>query len=108
MSNQKNMLQIAWQKRLELHTEGDKLRAEGNKLYAEADKLCGVGHKLRVVGHKLYAEGYKLHTEGHKLRAEGDILFYTAVINQYGKDAVVEFNEKGCQIESSLGTINLE
>ena len=86
MSDQKNMLQIAWQKYLELHAERDKLYAEGDKLYAE--------------GNKLYAEGNKLH-------AEGEVLFYTAVINQYGKDAVVEFNEKGCQIKSSV-TINLE
>jgi len=70
MSNQKNMLQIAWQKRLELHAEGDKLCVEGDKLYVEGDKL----------------------------RAEGDKLYI---------DAVVEFNEKGCQIESSV-IINFE
>ena len=94
MSNQKNELQIAWQKRLELHAEGDKLYAEGYKLRAEGDKLR--------------AEGYKLHAEGYKLYAEADIMFYTAVIDQYGKDAVVEFNERGCQIKSSKGVFNVD
>ena len=87
MLNQNTKLQIAWQKYLELHAERDKLHAEGNKLRAEGDKL---------------------HAEGNKLRAEGEVLFYTAVINQYGKDAVVEFNEKGCQIESSKGVFNVD
>jgi len=32
-------LQAAWNKRLELHAEADKLRAEGSKLYAEGDVI---------------------------------------------------------------------
>ena len=73
-------------------------------------KMSNQNNELQIAWQKrlkLYAEGNKLRAEGYKLYAEGDVLFYTAVIDQYGKDAVVEFNEKGCQIKSSV-TINLE
>ena len=66
-----------WNKRLELYTEGDKLRAEGHKLYAE-------GYKLYAEGDKLRAEGYKLHAEGDKLRAEAKLLWINAVLEKYG------------------------
>ena len=93
MSNQKNELQITWQKRLELRAEANKFRAEG--------------YKFRTEGDRLRAKGDRLYAEGDKFRAEGDVLFFTAVINQYGKDAVVELNEKGCQIKPLI-TINFE
>ena len=62
MENNKELVK-AWEQRLNLYAEGNKLRAEG---------------------YKLYAEGYKLHAEGNKLRAEGYKLWAESVIAQYG------------------------
>ena len=39
-------LQIAWNARLKLRADGDKLWAEGTKLWAEGDKLWDEGDKL--------------------------------------------------------------
>lgn len=66
MKDKKNKLEGAWDIRLNLNAEGNKLRAEGSKLYAERSKLYAEGNKLRAEGDKLYAEG-------DKLRAKGDI-----------------------------------
>ena len=63
-------LQFAWNVRLKLRAEGDKLRAEGSKLRAEGDKLR--------------AEGSKLWAEGDKLRAEGSKLWAEAILETYG------------------------
>ena len=77
----------AWSKRNKLRDEGYKLRAEGDKLYAERDKL--------------YAEHNKLCAERNKLCAEGNILFFTAVIAEYG-NVTTEWTETGCRLGNGV------
>ena len=89
-------LEIAWEKRLKLYAEGDKLKAEVTKLWAE-------GTKLRAEGEKLYAEGDKLRAEGDKLRAEGDKLWAEAILEIKG-NIKLEWkyvkNEYECHLET--------
>jgi hypothetical protein len=70
----KTLLNTAWTKRAKLRAEGAKLHAEGAKLRAEGAKLCA---------------------EGAKLCAEGDIHFLSAVIEECGPKATVEWGEDG-------------
>ena len=76
---------FAWNYRLKLRAESDKLRAEGYKLWAESDKLR--------------AEGDKLRAEGYKLRAEGDKLWVEAVLEAYGNVTIEWKSETYCIVD---------
>ena len=54
--------------------------------------------KLYAKGNKLYVEGNKLYVEGNKLYAEGTLVFINAVIQHYGKDAEMGWNNMGCLV----------
>ena len=71
---------------------------ERKKLCAKAEKLYAKAVKLNAEGNKLYVEGNKLYIEGNKLYAEGDMVFIDAVIQHYGKEATMGWNNKGCLV----------
>ena len=82
-------LQIAWNARLKLRADGDKLWAGGDKLWADGDKLRANGAKLRA--------------EGAKLRAEGDKLWAEAIIEVHG-NVTLEWKCRGDVTDCELGT----
>ena len=71
---------------------------ERNKLCAKAIKLYAKAGKLNTRSNTLYAEGNKLYDEANKRYAEADLVFIDAVIRHYGRDAEMEWNNKGCLV----------
>lgn len=69
-------LSVAWQQRLNLRAESDKLRAESDKLRYESNKLRAEGDKIRAESDKLWAEAI-LEIHGNvemKWILRGDVL----------------------------------
>jgi len=95
--------QEAWKQRCKFWAEGSKLCAEADKLVDEAANCFGkanfhAGGRLDAEAYKLYAEsgvcdaeGAILYAEAGKLRAKGvklqhggNIIFFDAIIKEYG------------------------
>lgn len=82
-------LDLIWNTRLQLVTEGRRLRTRGNILIFKGDKLRN-GSVIKEMGpimakgFKLYAEGYKLKAEGDKLWSEGNNLWAEAILKMVG------------------------
>jgi len=72
-------LSAKWKEQEKLRKEADKLWTEANKLYAEEKKLC-------VKRKKLYAKENELRTKAYKL-------YTNAVIEVYGPEADIDWND---------------
>ena len=98
-NNKVETLQVAWNKRLQLRTEGDKFWTEGSKLCDEVDKLWDAGPQLYAEGFKLRAEGFKLRAKGSRLRAEGGKLWSEAILEVHG-NIKLEWKGQECHLET--------
>jgi len=87
-------LPYMWKERNKLSDKGKKLMDKGYKLIAKGWKLKA-GGKLIAEGYKLKAEGDKLIAKGDKLRAVGNLLYINAVIEVYGKKAIINWTTGG-------------
>jgi hypothetical protein len=93
----------AWNRRRELYIEGHKLMLEGERLSDECAKtyaMCdGVDKNIKT--ERIYAKAKRLHAQSRKffaesdiLEADGDLIFFSAVIENYG-NVDVEFEWDG-------------
>jgi hypothetical protein len=97
-------IQEAWNKRLEFRQESKRLMNEWLDLqHASYFHFCNVGELVSssiegdeyspdvfyVEGERLRAEGKKKQAKSDELNAEGDRIYCEAVIEKYGKKAIV-------------------